>query len=149
MVNRVCPRVVVCPNPECQEKIEEPVLLNDLSVAPAEHYYACPRCLMKLETYGYVRRNLGRAGLLLAAFGSAFLAWVGWLTWHDVTVWSKDFFLIFFGSRTGETISLGVDMKVIYYFLIGLTLLVLGVVISLLRRGKFFELRFSAKAPEM
>ncbi len=142
-------RVVVCSNPECQEKIEEPVLLNDLSVAPAEHYYACPRCLMKLETYGYVHRNLGRAGLLLAAFGSAVLAWVGWLTWHDVTVWNKDIFLIFFGSRTGETISLGVGMKVIYYFLIGLTLLILGLIISLLRRGKFFELRFRAKAPEM
>lgn len=141
-------RVVVCPNPECREKIEEPVLLNDLSVAPAEHYYACPRCLMKLETYGYVHRNLGRAGLLLTAFGLVILGWVGWLTWHDVSLWGKDISLIFFGSRTGETISLGLGMKVIYYFLIGLALFILGLVISLLRRGKFFELRFSAKAPE-
>jgi len=65
-------------------------------------------------------------GLLLAAFGSTILAWVGWLTWYDITTWSKSLALIFFGPRTGEAISLGIGMKVIYYLLIGSTLLLSG-----------------------
>jgi len=76
------------------------------------------------------------AGLFLAALGAITLAWVGQLIWHDVTVWGKDITLIFFGSRTGENISLGIGMKVIYYFLIGLTFLLLGLVTLLRRRSK-------------
>jgi len=75
------------------------------------------------------------ASLFLIAFGSTILAWVGWLTWYDINTWGKDLALIFFGSRTGETISLGIGMKVIYYFLIGLTLLLSGS-ITLLRRRR-------------
>jgi hypothetical protein len=141
-------RVVVCPNPECRERIEEPILLNNLSVVPAEHYYACPRCFSKVDIYGYMRRSLTRAGLFLPAFGSAILAWVGWLIWHDVTVWGKDISLIFFGSRTGEFMSLGVGVKAIHYFLIGLALLILGLATFLRRRRKVFELRFNIAAPE-
>jgi hypothetical protein len=74
------------------------------------------------------------ASLTLIAFGSTILALVGWLTWHDMTTWGKDLALIFFGSRTGEAISLGIDMKVIYYLLIGLTSLVIGLVTFLRRR---------------
>jgi len=148
-VERCMPsRAVVCPNPKCREKIDEPFLLNNLSVVPAEHYYACPRCFRKLDTYGYVHRTLTRAGLFLTAFGSVILTWVGWLTWHDITVWGKDIPLIFFGSRTGEPISLGLGMKVIHYFLIGLALFILGLGRFLRRRRRIFELRFSAAAPE-
>lgn len=68
--------------------------------------------------------------LFLIAFGSITLVWVGHLTWHDITVWNKDIALIFFGSRTGENISLGIGMKVIHYLLIGLSLLLLGLVKS-------------------
>ena len=42
--------VIICPNPKCHRKIEEPILLNNLSKTPAEQYYACPHCLIKLET---------------------------------------------------------------------------------------------------
>jgi len=42
--------VVVCPNPRCHREIEEPILLNNLSQTPAEQYYACPHCLIKLDT---------------------------------------------------------------------------------------------------
>jgi len=76
--------------------------------------------------------NLG--GLFLVAFGSIILAWVCWLTWHDMTTWGKDIALIFFGSRIGEPISLGIGMKVIYYFLTDLALLLLGL-LTFLRRG--------------
>jgi hypothetical protein len=75
------------------------------------------------------------AGLFLIALGSTILVWVGWLTWYDITTWSKDLILIFFGSRTGETMSLGIGMRVIYYFLIGLALLFSGL-ITLVRRRR-------------
>jgi hypothetical protein len=42
--------VIICPNPKCHQEIEEPILLNNLSKTPAEQYYACPRCLIKLDT---------------------------------------------------------------------------------------------------
>lgn len=40
---------LVCPNPKCGEEIAKPILLTDLSQTPAESYYACPRCLTKLD----------------------------------------------------------------------------------------------------
>ena len=80
------------------------------------------------------------AGLFLAAFGSITLAWVGQLTWYDMTTWSKDVALVFFGSRTGEAISLGIDMKVIHYFLIGLALFISGLLILLRRRIRAIKL---------
>jgi hypothetical protein len=79
-----------------------------------------------IESYLSRRLLSNLASLFLTAFGSIILAWVGWLTWHDTTVWSKDIALIFFGSRTGEAISLGIGMKIIHYFLIGLALLLSG-----------------------
>lgn len=66
-------------------------------------------------------------GLVLVALGLYTLAWVSWLTWYDITTWSKSLALIFLGSRTGEAISLGIGMKVIHYFLIGLVLLLSGI----------------------
>jgi len=42
-------RVVVCPNPKCQREIEEPIILNNLSTALEEQYYACPHCFIKLS----------------------------------------------------------------------------------------------------
>jgi len=65
-------------------------------------------------------------GFVLAALGLYTLAWVGWLTWYDITTWSKSLDLILFGSRTGEVVSLGIGMKVIHYFLISLVLLLVG-----------------------
>jgi len=41
--------VVICPNPKCHRKIEQSILLNNLSTTPAEQYYACPHCFTKLE----------------------------------------------------------------------------------------------------
>jgi hypothetical protein len=80
------------------------------------------------------------ACIFLIVFGAITLAWVGWLTWVDITVWGKDIPLIFFGSRAGESISLGVGMKVIYYFLMGLTLLLSGALAFLRVRSKASKL---------
>ena len=74
-------------------------------------------------------------GLLPATLGAITLAWVGQSAWHDITFWGKDLTLIFFGSRIGENISLGIGMKVIHYFLIGLTLILLGSITTLRRRN--------------
>ncbi len=41
--------VVICPNPKCHRKIGDPILLNNLSTTPAEQYYACPYCFIKLS----------------------------------------------------------------------------------------------------
>ncbi len=72
--------------------------------------------------------------LSLVASAALIMAWVGWLTWYDMSVWSKDIGSIFFGSRTGEAISLGIGMTVIHYFLIGLSLLAAGLVLFLRNR---------------
>jgi len=80
----------------------------------------------EISRFLHARLLANLASLFLTAFGSITLAWVGLLTWYDMTVWGKDVALIFFGSRTGETISLGIGMKVIYYFLMGLALLLSG-----------------------
>ena len=81
--------------------------------------------------------------IILSLVGSAVivLAWVGWLTWIDITVWNKDLGAIFFGSRTGEAISLGIGMTVVSYFLIGMLLLAAGAVL-------FLRERIFAREPE-
>jgi len=74
-------------------------------------------------------------GLVLVALGPYALAWVGWLTWYDITTWGKSLTSIF-GSRTGEAISLGTGMKVIYYFLTGVVLFLSGIFMLFLERGR-------------
>jgi hypothetical protein len=43
-----------------------------------------------VEVYLSRRPFSSAAGLFLTAFGSIILAWVGWLTWYDMTLWGKD-----------------------------------------------------------
>jgi hypothetical protein len=76
--------------------------------------------------------------IFLSLVGSAtiILAWVGSLIWTDLTVWGKDIGAIFFGSRTGEAISLGIGMTVIHYFSLGMFLLAAG--LALFLRNRFF-----------
>jgi hypothetical protein len=72
--------------------------------------------------------------LVMLTVSVIILGWVGILTWTDATVWHKDIGTIFFGSRAGENISLGIGMAVIHYFIIGAALLASGVVLSLRNR---------------
>jgi hypothetical protein len=78
------------------------------------------------------------ACISLIVFGAITLAWIGLLIWNDITVWGKDITSILFSSRTGEYMfpTLGIDMRVIHYFLIGLTLLLSGAFASLRIRSK-------------
>lgn len=64
--------------------------------------------------------------LISTILGSIILTIVGWITYSDVTVWGKNITTIFFGSRVGEFISLGLDVKLITFLLIGITLVVIG-----------------------
>jgi hypothetical protein len=72
--------------------------------------------------------------LISAILGSIILAWVGWLTWYDMTTWSKDLALIFFGPRTGEAMSLGIGIRGIHYFLIGATLFLSSILMFFRKR---------------
>ena len=72
--------------------------------------------------------------LSLVGAGSILMAWVGWLTWVDMSQWGKDIGSIFFGSRANEAISLGVGMTVLHYFLISLCLIGAGAVLFLKNR---------------
>ena len=71
----------------------------------------------------------------LAVLGSLIVAWVGWSIWYDAATWGKDVALILLGSRTGEAISLGIGMKVLDYFLVGLILILSGLLMFLRRRN--------------
>jgi hypothetical protein len=72
---------------------------------------------------------------VLIFVGMIILFWIFWLTMYDTTVWSKDVAQIFLGSRVGETISLGIDMRIIHYFLISLTFLSSGIFMLLRKLG--------------
>ena len=38
-----------CPNPKCQQKFENLIIVHDNSKMPPDTYYACPYCLIKLD----------------------------------------------------------------------------------------------------
>jgi hypothetical protein len=39
----------ICPNQKCQKKFENLIIVHDNSKMPADIYYACPYCLVKLD----------------------------------------------------------------------------------------------------
>jgi hypothetical protein len=127
-------------NPVIIEKIEVPregeTIEADFRLLETPGPVEPTEALLEEAIELYLSRHLlsNLASLFLTALGSILLAWVGWLTWFDITMWGKDIALIFFGSRTGEAISLGIGMKVLYYFLIGLALLLSGLLTFLRRR---------------
>lgn len=74
--------------------------------------------------------------IILSLFVSAgfTILWVAQLTWNDISVWNKDIASIFFGSRIGEPISLGIGMQLIHYLLIGISLFAVGLIFFLKNR---------------
>jgi len=89
---------------------------------------------LQLSKFNFVRSMPQLIVLSLLASAALVLAWVGYLTWNDISVWNKDIGTIIFGSRTGEAISLGMGMAVIHYLLIGASLLAAGLVLFLRNR---------------
>jgi hypothetical protein len=88
--------------------------------------------------------------LSLVGAGAILMAWVSWLTWIDVSQWGKDIGSIFFGSRTGQGISLGIGMTVFNYFLIGVALIGAGAFLFLRNRVLAVKphVTMRAKAPK-
>jgi hypothetical protein len=72
--------------------------------------------------------------LSLIIFGWATLTWAGQIIWTDIWFYGKDLVTTLFGSRVGENISLGVDMRLIYYILIGVGLLLSSLTIRFVKR---------------
>ena len=89
---------------------------------------------LQLSKFGFARLMPHIIVLSLVASAALIMAWIGWLTWTDMTQWSKDIGNIFFGSRANEAISLGIGMTVIHYFLISMSLVAVGVVLFLRKR---------------
>jgi hypothetical protein len=80
--------------------------------------------------------KLEKIGWFTATLGTFILAWVFQLILYDMITWGKDISRIFFSSRTAEYLfpTLGIDMRVIHYFLLGLALLFGSVVFLRIRR---------------
>jgi hypothetical protein len=119
-------------------RTEKETSYKKLNIVPSAEVFARARTILShLLPYLF--------NFFLITSGLIIMAWVGWLIWYDVTWWSKDIFLIFFGSRTGETISLGIGMKIFDYFLIGLMPPLSGLAISSRRRARKKTLSFSSQ----
>jgi hypothetical protein len=88
------------------------------------------------------------AGVSLIGLGAIILSLVGWITFYDITVWGKSLELIFLGSRTGEAIDLGIGMKVLHYFGLGLASTLIGVLVLIRRRSKRRQAISSIKPAE-
>jgi hypothetical protein len=89
---------------------------------------------LQLSKFEFIQSKLQLLSLILLVSASWILGWVGWLTWNDISVWNKDIGTIFLGSRTGESISLGIGMALVHYFLIGASLFAAGIVLFLRNR---------------
>jgi hypothetical protein len=71
-----------------------------------------------------LKSRFSRSKFVFLAFiglGLLLLAFFAWIIYYDLTFWGKNISLILLGSRAGEAIGLGINMRLIYYFIIGLT----------------------------
>ena len=96
-----------------------------------EHIKEQPNRLKELKLY---LKPVNTAIISSIVVGSLLLIQVGFVTWNDVTVWGKDFSSILFGSRTGESISLGIGLQIIHYYLIGILFLFSAIILFVLKR---------------
>ena len=78
--------------------------------------------------------------------GSIILAWTGFIIWNDITVWNKNITLILFGSRSGEVISLGIGMRLIFYLILGLALYI--PIFVFLRKRQVGHVEYDSSATE-
>jgi hypothetical protein len=76
--------------------------------------------------------------LSLIFLGLAILTWIGQIIWTDITVYGKILGIILFGSRVGENISLGIDMRLIYYLIIGFMLLLSSLIIRFVKHRHIY-----------
>ena len=81
-----------------------------------------------IESRALIRSNIlpKLLSLNVTLLGSIILIWISWIIFNDITTWQKTLYVILFGSRVEQSISLGIDMKAIYYLLIGIALIFSG-----------------------
>jgi hypothetical protein len=109
---------------EIEENIEEPKKISLKSEK-------------KVDQYLNVSQFSKLASISLIIVGFITLFWILQFTWNELIEGQKSLGLILFSYRPNEAISLGIGMKVIYYILIGLFLVFLGL-ITYFKKGKNF-----------
>lgn len=77
----------------------------------------------------HTRLRSRKITLSLIGAGTLLLIWMALIIWGDIVDWNKDIGTIFFGSRIGEDISLGIGMTIFNYFLVSIALIGAGVVL--------------------
>ncbi|MBN2604125.1 MAG: hypothetical protein JXA91_08345 [Candidatus Thermoplasmatota archaeon] len=85
-----------------------------------------PQLMVSQKSSRSLRLLPKMVALIQTTIGSLLLVLVAFITLNDFVNWGKDIPTIFFGSRSGELLSLGIDMTLIYYLLIGLILVIFG-----------------------
>ena len=87
-----------------------------------------------LSKFDFLRSMPNLIIFSLFVVGALVLVWVGSLAINDITAWNKDVGTIFFGSRTGEAISLGMGMTLINYVYVSLAFFGAGTVLFVRNR---------------
>ena len=113
------------------------------------HYFMIGSVLLMSGTLVYLKRGkriiefLNRPPLIqrlfdlfLVIFGAIILIWITDLVLYELVIWHKNFIFILFAYGSNEGIGLGIGMKVIYYFMVGIALILSGS-FSYLRRKKY------------
>ena len=90
--------------------------------------------MFQLSNFSFSSLKAHWLALSFVVAAALVLGWVASLVLNDISVWGKDLGTIFFGSRTGEPISLGIGMGVIHYFAIGMALLGCGIFVFIRER---------------
>lgn len=112
-------------NFESQLKLENIPLKNEPKVFPVNTENLLKKFYHSSNLYTF----------LMTTIGSSFLAYTAWLVLSDVIFWQKDLVIIFFGSRMGEEISLGLGFTVMHYLIIGSISLFAGIFMYLRKRN--------------
>ena len=87
-----------------------------------------------LSRFSFLKNIQNVIALSLVISSALILLWIGGILWKDISFWNKEIGNILFGSRTGESISLGIGMTIINYILVGVSLLIAGTVLFIRNR---------------
>ena len=87
-----------------------------------------------LSRFSFLKNVPNLIALSLVISSMIIIIMVSYVIWNDISFWNKEIVNILFGSRTGESISLGIGMTIINYILVGVSLLIAGTVLFIRNR---------------
>ena len=87
-----------------------------------------------LSRFSFLKNVPNLIALSLVISSMIIIIMVSYVIWNDISFWNKEIGNILFGSRTGESISLGIGMTIINYILVGVSLLIAGTVLFVRNR---------------